>query len=201
MLIELDRIHDEIGVTFIYVTHDQQEALSVSDRIAVMNQGKVLQIGTPHEIYESPATDFVARFIGETNLYDGTVLSVEKMKREWVEYMLELEIPELGRIKVTTVDEVKPGQTVSFTIRPEKIVVAKEKPSTTRADINLLHGIVDEPIYSGFQTKFYVQADKAMIKVIKQHANYSDEGPAIRWKDTVFLSWSADDGYIVEVKN
>jgi spermidine/putrescine transport system ATP-binding protein len=123
------------------------------------------------------------------------------MKHEWVEYMLELEIPELGRIKVTTVDDIKPGQTVSFTIRPEKIVIATEKPSTTRADINLLHGIVDEPIYSGFQTKFYIQTDKAMIKVIKQHAKYSDEGPAIRWKDTVFLSWSAVDGYIVEVKN
>jgi len=78
MLIELDRIHDEIGITFIYVTHDQQEALSVSDRLAVMNQGDILQIGTPYEIYESPATDFVARFIGETNLFDGTVTSVEK---------------------------------------------------------------------------------------------------------------------------
>jgi spermidine/putrescine transport system ATP-binding protein len=201
MLIELDTIHDKIGITFIYVTHDQQEALSVSDRIAVMSQGDILQIGTPHEIYESPATDFVARFIGETNLYDGTVINVEKMNREWVEYMLELDIPELGRIKVTTVDEIKPGQTVSFTIRPEKIAIATERPSTTRADINLLNGIVDEPIYSGFQTKFYVKTDKAMVKVIKQHAIYSDEGPAIRWKDTVFLSWSADDGYVVEVKN
>ncbi len=119
MLIELDRIHDEIGITFIYVTHDQQEALSVSDRIAVMNQGNVLQIGTPHEIYESPATDFVARFIGETNLFDANVISAEKMDREWDEYMTELEIPELGRIKVTTVDYVKPGQKVSFTIRPD----------------------------------------------------------------------------------
>jgi spermidine/putrescine transport system ATP-binding protein len=201
MLIELDQIHDEIGITFIYVTHDQQEALSVSDRLAVMNQGDVLQIGTPHEIYESPATDFVARFIGETNLFDATVLSVEKLDREWVEYMTELEIPELGRIKVTTVDEVKPGQTVSFTIRPEKIVITTDRPATKREDINLFQGIVDEPIYSGFQTKFYVKVlDKTIIKVIKQHANYSDEGPDIIWKDSVFLSWSANDGYIVEVK-
>ena len=73
LLIELDSIHDKIGITFIYVTHDQSEALSVSDRIAVMNQGKVLQIGTPYEIYESPATQFVAKFIGETNLFDATV--------------------------------------------------------------------------------------------------------------------------------
>ena len=203
MLIELDRIHDEIGITFIYVTHDQQEALSVSDRLAVMNQGDILQIGTPYEIYESPATNFVAHFIGETNLFDATVVKAEKMDTKGEdEYMAELEIPELGLIKVTTVDKVRAGQLVSFTIRPEKIVISKEKPATKREDINLLQGIVDEPIYSGFQTKFYVQVtNKTLIRVIKQHANYSDEGPDIRWKDSVYLSWSALDGYIVEVKN
>ena len=201
MLIELDEIHDKIGITFIYVTHDQQEALSVSDRLAVMNQGEVLQIGTPHEIYESPATDFVAHFIGETNLFDAAVISVEKMNRDWLEYMAELDIAGLGRIKVTTVDEVKPGQTVSFTIRPEKIVISKDRPATSRGDINLFQGMVDEPIYSGFQTKFYVKVpEKTIIRVIKQHANYSDEGPDIVWKDSVFISWSANDGYIVEVK-
>ncbi len=209
MLIELDQIHDKIGVTFIYVTHDQQEALSVSDRLAVMNQGDVLQIGTPHDIYESPATDFTARFIGETNLFDAQVITVEKLNQpslpgvesEISVYMAELEIPELGRIKVTTVDDVKPGQAVSFTIRPEKIVITKDRPATARADINLFQGMVDEPIYSGFQTKFYVKLmNKAIMRVIKQHANYSDEGPEILWKDSVFLSWSADDGYIVEVK-
>ncbi|MDR1903925.1 MAG: ABC transporter ATP-binding protein [Treponema sp.] len=207
MLIELDQIHDKIGITFIYVTHDQQEALSVSDRIAVMNQGDILQIGTPHDIYESPATDFVARFIGEINLFNAKVLQVAKLDKPVVEYMAELDIPELGRIKVTTVDDVRPGQEVSFTIRPEKIVIAKEKPATKREDINLFHGIVDEPIYSGFQTKFYVktgaggQPGTALIRVIKQHAKYSDEGPDIVWKDEVYLSWGANDGYIVEVKD
>jgi len=202
MLIELDRIHDEIGITFIYVTHDQQEALSVSDRLAVMNQGDILQIGTPHEIYESPATDFVARFIGETNLFDAKIVKVEKINVEGaLEYMAELEIPDLGPVKVTTVDEVHAGQLVSFTVRPEKIVISKEKPATKREDINLFQGMVDEPIYSGFQTKFYVQTDKTLIRVIKQHANYSDEGPDILWKDSVYLSWSALDGYIVEVKS
>jgi spermidine/putrescine transport system ATP-binding protein len=202
MLIELDRIHDEIGITFIYVTHDQQEALSVSDRLAVMNQGDILQIGTPQEIYESPATNFVARFIGETNLFDGTVVKAEKINVQGdQEYMVELEIPELGIVKVTTVDDVHAGQVVSFTIRPEKIVISKEKPATKREDINLITGIVDEPIYSGFQTKFYVKMDNALFRVIKQHANYSDEGPDIRWKDSVYLSWSALDGYIVEVKS
>ena len=202
MLIELDEIHDKIGVTFIYVTHDQQEALSVSDRIAVMDQGDVLQVGTPHEIYESPKTDFVARFIGETNLFDAKVVGVESMKHEWVEYMAEIEAPELGRIKVTTVDEVRVGQTVSFTVRPEKIAITKDRPTTSRTDINLFAGIVDEPVYSGFHTKFYVKVGgKTMVRVMKQHATYSDEGPSIKWKDSVFLSWTAEDGYIVEVKN
>ena len=210
MLIELDQIHDKIGITFIYVTHDQQEALSVSDRIAVMNLGNVLQVGTPHDIYESPATDFVARFIGETNLFDATVTSVEKMGEPMFpsmtaqpesEYMTELDIPELGKIKVTTVDDVKPGQKVSFTIRPEKILISKERPTTKREDINLIQGEVDEPIYSGFQTKFYVKInDQTVIRVIKQHAKYSDEGPDIVWKDHVYLSWSANDGYIVGVR-
>jgi spermidine/putrescine transport system ATP-binding protein len=167
-----------------------------------MNQGDILQIGTPQEIYESPATDFVARFIGETNLFDGKVIKAEKIDVQGAqEYMVELEIPELGIIKVTTVDDVHAGQLVSFTIRPEKIVISKEKPATKREDINLITGIVDEPIYSGFQTKFYVKMDNALFRVIKQHANYSDEGPDIRWKDSVYLSWSALDGYIVEVNS
>ncbi|MDR2468489.1 MAG: ABC transporter ATP-binding protein [Spirochaetaceae bacterium] len=207
MLIELDQIHDKIGITFIYVTHDQQEALSVSDRIAVLNQGDVLQVGTPQEIYESPATNFVARFIGETNLFDGTVSSVEKLTKPEDVYLAELDIPELGCIKVTTDDKVRAGQHVSFTVRPEKIVISTEKQATKRADINFFQGIVDEPVYSGFQSKFYVKikgnnaTGQATLRVIKQHAVYYDEGPDIVWKDEVFLSWSANDGYIVEVKD
>jgi spermidine/putrescine transport system ATP-binding protein len=205
MLIELDQIHDKIGVTFIYVTHDQTEALSVSDRIAVMNGGNVLQVGTPYEIYESPATDFVAKFIGETNLFDGVVIQVDKLDKPDVngdtEYLAELDIPDLGRIKVTTIDAITVGQTVSFTVRPEKIVINTEKPTIRREDINLFQGVVDEPIYSGFQTKFYVKVkDNCLIRVIRQHSKYSDEGPDIVWKDSVYLSWSATDGYVVEVK-
>ncbi|MDR2445931.1 MAG: ABC transporter ATP-binding protein [Treponema sp.] len=213
MLIELDQIHDKIGITFIYVTHDQTEALSVSDRIAVMNSGDVLQVGTPYEIYESPSTDFVARFIGETNLFDGVAASVTKLdkpdKNGDIEYMVELDIPALGMVKVTTIDVVEVGQTVSFTVRPEKIVISTERPPSKREDINLFQGVVDEPIYSGFQTKFYVKvmnpaasasAGGSLIRAIKQHSKYSDEGPDIEWKDSVCLSWSAADGYIVEVK-
>jgi spermidine/putrescine transport system ATP-binding protein len=161
----------------------------------------VLQVGTPHEIYESPASNFVAKFIGETNLFDGEILSAVPIQKAEGEYMVELAIPELGNIKVTTVDVFEPGQRVSFTTRPEKILISTEKPTTTREDINLFQGVVDEPIYSGFQTKFYVKVkDKILIRVIKQHAKYSDEGPDIVWKDSVYISWSANDGYIVGVK-
>ena len=204
MLIELDEIHDKIGITFIYVTHDQQEALSVSDRIAVMNLGNVLQVGTPHAIYESPATDFVAKFIGETNIFDATVSTAENMEGSASVnhgghiYMLELDVPELGKVKVTSFDYFKPGQNVSFTIRPEKIVISKEKPAISRSDINLFQGSVAEPIYSGFQTKFFVKINQSsVIRAFKQHAKYYDEAPDIVWKDQVFLSWSAHDGYVV----
>ncbi|GMO50081.1 MAG: ABC transporter ATP-binding protein [Termitinemataceae bacterium] len=217
MLIELDEIHDKVGITFIYVTHDQQEALSVSDRIAVMNKGDVLQVGSPHEIYESPATNFVANFIGETNLFDGIITSVESFDRAESEVMCNLKVPVFGNIKITTVDEVKTGDKVSWTIRPEKIVISKEKPENLRSDINVLRGIVNEPIYSGFQTKFYIKTDtdgeaadaeqavsdktSPLIRVIKQHTVYSDDGPDICWKDTVYVRWSAVDSYIVEINN
>ena len=194
MLIELDSIHDKIGITFIYVTHDQQEALSVSDRIAVMNAGEVLQIGTPQEIYETPATDFVARFIGETNLYEADVKSVSGE-------MVELDVEGFGNISVTAFEPPPVGSRVSWTIRPEKIRIGLDEPHSARKGINAVSGIVEEPIYSGFQSKFYVKTKSgAVLKVIKQHADWSDEGPEIAWKDEVWLSFSAEDAYIVEVK-
>ncbi|MDR2080072.1 MAG: TOBE domain-containing protein, partial [Treponema sp.] len=136
------------------------------------------------------------------NLFDGEIISATPIQKAEGEYMVDLDISGLGRIKVTTVDEFKPGQRISFTIRPEKVVISKEKPITTREDINLFHGFVEEPLYSGFQTKFYVKVkDQYLIRVIKQHAKYSDEGPDIVWKDSVYLSWSANDGYIVGIKD
>ena len=100
LLIDLDNLHDKIGITFIYVTHDQSEALSVSDRIAVMNHGHVLQVGTPFEIYESPATQFVAEFIGETNLFEAEVeqcIPYKSPKNSQEEYMVTLKVPALGK--------------------------------------------------------------------------------------------------------
>ena len=97
LLVELDHLHDQIGITFIFVTHDQSEALAVSDRIAVMNQGNVLQIGTPYEIYEQPATQFVAQFIGETNLFESTVVQCDEFQgKTGTEYNVTLKVPALG---------------------------------------------------------------------------------------------------------
>ena len=203
LLVDLDALHDKIGITFIYVTHDQSEALSVSDRIAVMNQGKVLQVGTPFEIYESPATEFVAKFIGETNLFATRVETCTKMEHKEGkpdEYMVSLDIPEFeSSVLVTDYEETKPGQKVCFTVRPEKIRITLDKPNTNRDDINIFQGVVEEPVYSGFQSKFYVRLENGtLIKVFKQHTNYLDDGPEIEWKDKVYVSWSANDGYIVE---
>ncbi|MBU0956603.1 MAG: ABC transporter ATP-binding protein, partial [Spirochaetes bacterium] len=194
MLIELDSIHDKIGITFIYVTHDQQEALSVSDRIAVMNKGMVLQIGTPQEIYEAPATDFVAKFIGETNLFEGIVRKIDGE-------LLELETAEFGTICLTDSTPPAIGTRVSWTVRPEKLRISHDSAANGRSGLNTLQGRVDEPIYSGFQTKFYIKtAGGATMKVIKQHADWSDEGPEIAWKDEVYLSFSAKDVFLVERK-
>lgn len=213
LLVDLDALHDKIGITFIYVTHDQSEALSVSDRIAVMNQGKVLQVGSPFEIYESPATEFVAQFIGETNIFPSKVTECSPMAQEEgkpQEYMVTLETPLLNNrynaepgtedlVKVTDFEITKPGQKICYTVRPEKIRITLEPPVTNRQDINIFTGIVEEPIYSGFQSKFYVRLDNGtLVKVYKQHSTYLDDGPEIQWKDKVFVSWSANDGYIVE---
>ena len=218
LLLDLDTLHDKIGITFIFVTHDQSEALAVSDRIAVMNHGKVLQVGSPFEIYESPATQFVAQFIGETNVFESTVVKCEPFQgKTGTEYNVTLNTPSLGiqtplpgdtiqtkeedkNILVTDYEHTDEGQKVAFTIRPEKIRITTEIPNVNgRIDINVFKGIVEEPVYTGFQSKFYVRLENGtIVKVFKQHTNYLDDGPEIQWKDTVYISWSSEDGYIVE---
>jgi spermidine/putrescine transport system ATP-binding protein len=191
LLIELDAIHDKVGVTFIYVTHDQQEALSVSDRVAVMNAGRVLQVGRPFEIYEAPADPFVASFIGETNSLNAEVVAVDGE-------MVTLETKELGRLTVTSRTPPETGMTVLFSVRPEKLRITKQLPVSMPAYTNTVSGIIDEPIYLGFQSKLFVRTDHGfLMRVFKQHTKYLDEGPEIKWQDNVWVYWSADDGYIV----
>lgn len=199
LLIELDNIHDQVGITFIYVTHDQSEALSVSDRVAVMNQGKILQIGTPYEIYETPATRFVAQFIGETNIFECKILSCEPHGEE---YLMVVDVPALNsQIQVTDYEMQPIGAVMDFTVRPEKVRITLNPPRTVKPEINILKGAVEEPVYSGFQSKFYVKLDEmpnTLVKVYKQHTVFLDDGPDIQWLDEVYVSWHADDGYLVK---
>ncbi|MCX7653322.1 MAG: ABC transporter ATP-binding protein [Fervidobacterium sp.] len=196
LLIELDNLHDKIGITFIYVTHDQSEAISVSDHVAVMNNGVIVQYGTPYEIYESPANSFVATFIGETNLMKGEVTKLLSESYAVVEF------PSLGEIICYRDKPVKEKDYVLVTLRPEKIRITHSKPTFSENTItNVVHGLVDETIYMGYQTKYFVRTDEGYIlKVYKQHVSYLLDEKIIQWKDEVFLYWNPDDSYIVEVE-
>lgn len=197
MLIELDSIHDQIGITFIFVTHDQQEALSVSDRVAVMHQGNILQVGTPSEIYESPADMFVADFIGETNILEGKVLSIDGN-------IGVMETEHANKISFFLDKPVNIGNKVKVTIRPEKIHISKNKPEENNSGnkINVLSGEVDKLIYTGFQTKYFVDTGNSFLfKVFKQHIKYFMDEPVIDWYDKVFISWNSSDSYLVEVES
>lgn len=198
LLIDLDNIHEKIHTTFIYITHDQTEALSVSDRIAVMNNGEILQIGEPFEIYESPATEFVASFIGETNIFRSTVIECSKIEMD-DEYLVKLDLDNFTEpVFVTAYDTIKIGQRVSYTIRPEKIHISLETP-IARLNLNILKGIVEDSVYTGFSSKLYVKLDNGkLIKVYKQHIKFLDEAPEITYLDEVYIFWTAVDGYIIE---
>lgn len=200
LLIELDLIHEEVGITFIFITHDQQEALSISDRIAVMNKGEILQVGTPAEVYESPADSFVADFIGENNFFEGKVIEI--LDNEFA----KLHNEKLGELVFEMDKPVKVGDFVKVSIRPEKIKLSKTMPKVVNENgkINVLKVYVNELIYSGFQSKYFVFLNNnkdLTFKVFKQHAVYfddNDEG-AIWWDEEAYIAWDADDGFLVEV--
>ena len=191
LLIDLDMIHDQVGITFVYVTHDQSEALSVSDRVAVMSQGRVLQIGSPIEIYESPADSFVANFIGETNFLEGTITRIDGT-------MFTIDTDGMGPMQVTSENGYEVGDRVRHTIRPEKIRIQTTEPVNTPEN-NIIQGTVFEVIYSGFQSKFFVNMVTGYrFKVFKQHVQYLEVGSEISWGERVHIWWNPDDGYIVE---
>ncbi len=194
LLIELDRIHDIIGITFIYVTHDQEEAMSVSDRIAVMKDGNILQTGTPFEIYESPADMFVANFIGESNEIDGQVTQV-------LEKSARIKTSVIGDVLVDLDKPLRAGDRISVTLRPEKLHISKKKPVLDSPTRNCVAGVVDQLIYTGSHTRFFVKTDSGYaFKIFKQHAQYFTTEEPINWEDPVWVWWEADDSFIVEVK-
>ena len=192
MLLELSLLHDEVGITFIYVTHDQGEAMSISDRIAVMNNGKIEQVGTPSEVYEAPRSSFVAAFIGDTNFFDGRITRIIDS-----EYC-ELDVPDLPRMICFNDKKLAKGALVHLSIRPEKFTISLEPPPE-RPKYNVLQGVVEDVVYQGDHTKFWVKiAEDWQIAVTRQHSRFSLDEKPIQWKDNVYVSWFADDGFMLD---
>ncbi len=192
MLVELDTIHDQIGTTFLFVTHDQGEAMSISDKIAVMNKGVIEQIGNPVQIYESPNTSFVAAFIGDTNFFEGIVSEVTNSEISRVQ---PCDFPE---ITVYNDKHLSIGTKVYLSIRPEKINISKTPPPTDKSFINTFKGVVDDIIYLGSMTKFWVKTQDYKLSIIKQHSSYLLDEEPIRWHDEVWISWNPEHGYLLD---
>jgi spermidine/putrescine transport system ATP-binding protein len=191
MLLELDLIHDEVGITFLYVTHDQAEAMSLSDRIAVMDGGRIEQVGTPAEIYESPRTSFVAAFIGDTNFLGGRVRDCPD--RDYC----RLDIAGLPEVLSYNDKGLQPGQPITLSVRPEKIHISREPPEE-EARRNRLAAVVEDVIYLGSNTKYWVRAGGYKVQVLRQHARYFLDEQPIRWKDPCWIWWHADDGFMLD---
>ena len=186
MLLELDRIHDEVGTTFIYVTHDQGEAMSLSDRIAVMNSGVIEQIGTPAEIYENPRTKFVASFIGDTNFFEGSVASVTNREYCRIDFFGLGEFPSYNEHSLSV------GDRVTVSIRPEKFRIFDKKPENE--NLNMFEAQVIDIVYQGAQTRYWVKsADGRPINIVTQHNRCYLDYKQPTWDDKVWVAWHPDD--------
>ncbi|MEO5913877.1 MAG: ABC transporter ATP-binding protein [Luteolibacter sp.] len=191
LLVELDAIHDEVGITFIYVTHDQGEAMSISDRIAVMNKGVIEQIGPPAEIYEAPRSSFVAAFIGDTNFLDGKI--TEAMDSRFS----RCDICGFGSIVIDNDKPVRPGDLIHLSLRPEKLLVSRDQPAVSATE-NAISGKVEDVIYFGSHTRYWVRCGEWRLCAEMQHRKFQlDESPP-KWGDTVWLRWHANDGFLLE---
>ena len=186
MKFELKRIQREVGITFVYVTHDQEEALTMSDRIAVMNAGNVEQIGTPTEIYDRPASVFVAGFIGQANLWHGR--QTGRANRDYVE------VDVLG-----TTLKARPGDTTiesggqaTVMVRPERVRVSMEQPSGDSAIV--LARVVDLTFQGPVLRLSLVAADGSPIIA---HVGSEQDLPLLRPGDEVYVSWSPDASLVL----
>ncbi len=190
---ELVNIIESVGVTCVMVTHDQEEAMTMASRIAVMSRGRVLQVGTPKEVYESPNCRFVADFIGSINLFEGR-LTANKPNR------CEVTTPQ-GVVRVGKGIGGSVGMPLAVAVRPEKIQIAKASPET-RPDVscNLFSGSVREIAYFGSYSTYIVEmADGHQVKITSTNTTRADEGhvvdaPAIAsditWGDAVLFWWN-----------
>jgi spermidine/putrescine transport system ATP-binding protein len=188
MQFELKELQRQVGVTFIFVTHDQEEAITMSDRIAVMSDGLVQQVGDPIEIYERPNNRFVADFIGETNFIEGNVASIEAD---------QILITLGGGIKIParSNEAVSPEQAVTVAVRPEKIALH----STAPANISSIPAIVDEAIYIGTDTRYTVRiADRHLVVARLQNMGSALNGERLFQRgEQVYVSWTLDSAMVL----
>ena len=180
---ELKRIHQEVGVTFVYVTHDQEEALTMSDRIAVMNSGRIEQLDTPSAIYERPSSSFVADFIGMMNVMRGVV---ERHEDRFI-------IVRTGDgilLRGVTTQWISEGKEVEVAVRPEKIQLSQHAPMPAE---NCLEGRVAQIVYQGASTEYYVAlASGSRLRVVAQNTS-ADAGEALAHRGApVFVHWATN---------
>jgi putrescine transport system ATP-binding protein len=181
---ELMNIQNQVGITFVFVTHDQDEAMALSTRIAVMNRGQVVQVGTPSEIYEFPQNRFVADFIGTTNLFEGTVNGNQPghIVVRSAEAGCDLIVDDLGRFGS--------GQRVWVALRPEKIRLSKEPMEGDR--VNQIKGMVWELGYLGNRSTYRIKTETGKIVTVFAQNDRRTSEWSIDWSDEVYLSWTAN---------
>jgi spermidine/putrescine transport system ATP-binding protein len=189
MQIELINLQHEVGITFVYVTHDQTEALALSHRIAVMNEGRVEQLGEPSKVYSFPANRFVAGFIGECNILDASVLACDRDT-------CTLELAGVGTVRATPGGELQPGATGALALRPEKIAI--DAPGRVVDDrVNRVSGRVVDFLYQGDVTIYRVElASGVRLEAMRPNsasggARFFDTG------DAVDVAWQFDAGHFL----
>ena len=189
MQLELKRIQQEVGITFIYVTHDQEEAMTMSDRIAVMNRGRYEQLADPETLYERPATRFVAGFLGISNLLRGTV--VEKSDRYAAVRLVD---DALVRIPIAAVDG---ASSIEVGVRPEKIRMLTAEAAAPEG-FNVLAGTVRDASYVGVSTQYVIETRSGRrITVYEQNVERTIHGSLYRPGEDVQLAWSPDHSFAV----
>ena len=183
---ELVNIIEQVGVTCVVVTHDQEEAMTMANRIAVMSRGRVLQVGSPQEVYEHPANRFVADFIGNVNLFEGK-LSVDEADHCAV-------LTDIGEIQVGHGVSGTLNMPVALAVRPEKLEISKERPAVAH---NVFSGQVKEIAYFGsYSTYIVVASDGARVRITE--SNTSRDGRSqITWDDPVFFWWDDAAGIVL----
>jgi putrescine transport system ATP-binding protein len=186
---ELTDLQYDLGLTFVIVTHDQEEAMTLADRIAVMDHGKIVQVGTPAEIYEQPNSRYVADFIGNINLIEGRVAGGSNGRTRLAASTASVTIESDGAV------DVAEGDPAWFAIRPEKLRLSLDPPHVE--DVNALSGEVIDIGYLGDVSIYHVRlTGGAMVKATTTNTTRLVERP-ITWHDKVWLSWTRDAGVVL----